>query len=243
MCMVAAVMIVFSLAACKNKDTSATEPSVIETEPTIAASAAGDVTAATEFEGTEETRASDESDVLLAPDADTAKTTVVNNNPPAPESSNSAPNKAPVTNPPAAAKPSNKPAATEPPVAETPDVQVPATEPPATEPPAAEPPVNTPEPEPAEPEAAPTEPAACQHEWNMQYYPEVGHYGDWYKMCSCGYRFQNIGEYDGHLNSVPAEDLATTHASWASNQDWIVDSPEYREWTCSKCGTVTRTQP
>lgn len=33
------------------------------------------------------------------------------------------------------------------------------------------------------------------------------------------------------------------HINYGETRDYIVDSPEYYEWVCSKCGATSDTQP
>ena len=84
---------------------------------------------------------------------------------------------------------------------------------------------------------ATTEPAGCSHDWQEVWHPEEGHYSESYVLCRCGARFNSEAEWREHTKAVPGEDLIN-HTNWCTNKDWIVDSPEYTEWVCSKCGKV-----
>lgn len=85
-------------------------------------------------------------------------------------------------------------------------------------------------------------PAACQHNWKSTYYPEVGHYTDYYIVCKCGFRCQFEYEWGAHVEANLSE-AAEKHTNWGSVRDYIVDSPGRWEWTCTKCGAVTDTKP
>lgn len=87
-----------------------------------------------------------------------------------------------------------------------------------------------------------TEPTVCQHNWQAKYYPEVGHYGEYYNVCKCGFRFGDPSEWSIHVKNAGG-DAVIYHTNWGSNRDYIVDSPERWEWVCSGCGAVTDTQP
>ena len=93
------------------------------------------------------------------------------------------------------------------------------------------------------PAETPTEPAGCQHSWNMNYYPEQGHYSEYFVVCTCGYSCQTTAQWGAHVDSFSLEEALLYHGSNASARDYIVDSPERYEWICSKCGAVTDTQP
>ena len=114
-----------------------------------------------------------------------------------------------------------------------------STEPIVTTPPATEPPVT----EPPKTETPVTEPAGCSHSWEMNYHPEEGHYGPDQCVCKCGAKFSSDTEWLTHVKSVDAVEALTNHTSYSICSDWIVDSPEYYEWVCSKCGASTTTQP
>lgn len=84
------------------------------------------------------------------------------------------------------------------------------------------------------------EPTGFLHDWQKIYYPEEGHYGEYYVVCTCGARFQNNNQWVFHVEANLSEALEY-HTSWSENRDWIVDSPERTEWVCSKCGLSTET--
>ena len=81
------------------------------------------------------------------------------------------------------------------------------------------------------------EPAGCEHSWQMFWHPEEGHYGDPYVLCTCGARFETQSGWQSHVSANLSE-AVQSHTSWCINSDWIVDSPEYTEWVCSKCEQV-----
>ena len=89
----------------------------------------------------------------------------------------------------------------------------------------------------------PDQPTACQHNWKSKYYPEEGHYTSYFVVCKCGGKFNTTEEWVSHTNNFTGEDLVLKHGSYASSRDYIVDSPERWEWTCSKCGAVSSTKP
>ena len=114
-----------------------------------------------------------------------------------------------------------------------PDVPVVPVEtvPPATQPPAI----------PMEPSV--TEPVGCQHEWQSVYHPEEGHYGDYWLVCKCGYKCKTLDEMFSHQDSFLGGADLLDHINYGETRDYIVDSPEYYEWVCSKCGVTSDTQP
>ena len=89
----------------------------------------------------------------------------------------------------------------------------------------------------------PTEPTVCQHNWQAKYYPEQGHYTEYFVICSCGQKFPTTADWIAHTNNYSGEELFLQHGSNASGRDYIIDSPERWEWVCSGCGAVTNTQP
>lgn len=157
----------------------------------------------------------------------------------------------PAASPPVAA---TEPPATEPPVipteppVEEPQPGIPAetvppvTQPPAipTEPPATEPPAVPTAPPATEPPA--TEPIGCQHTWQSVQHPEEGHYVG-YAVCKCGYRCNGANDWFSHRDSFLLEDALAYHTSYGVGEDYIVDSPAYTTWVCTKCGASSDTQP
>ena len=143
----------------------------------------------------------------------------------------------PPTEPPATETPVTQPPATEPPATEAPSIVPPVTEPPVTEPPAIEPPATDP------PATEPTEPTGCNHEWKRKYHPEEGHYSDPYVRCDCGAKFATVEAWIAHSKSFSQYDAFTYHGGWRSGKEWIIDSPEYYEWICQKCGYATLIEP
>ena len=93
------------------------------------------------------------------------------------------------------------------------------------------------------PDEEPTEPVGCQHEWKTKYHAEVGHYGDYYNVCKCGFRFNHTSEWSAHLDNFSGEELILEHTSWGSARDYIVDTPAYYDWHCTKCGEVRDVEP
>ena len=77
--------------------------------------------------------------------------------------------------------------------------------------------------------------ADCKHNWQTNYHPELGHYGDYYNLCICGFVFNDPNEWETHVMNAGA-DAPLYHTSWGSTRDYIIDSPEYTEWICTKCG-------
>ena len=89
----------------------------------------------------------------------------------------------------------------------------------------------------------PAQPTVCQHSWKSNYYPEVGHYTDYYAVCACGKKFANTSEWIAHSDSFSGTDQVLYHGSNSSGRDYIVDSPGRWDWTCTKCGAVSSTKP
>ena len=124
--------------------------------------------------------------------------------------------------------------------------QVKPTEPKPTEPKPTEPKV--PETKPAETqpshseETQATEPAACQHSWQEVHHAEKGH-EEHYIVCKCGYRCKSNAEWLAHAESYSREEQVSSHGSCGSADIYVVDSPAYTEWVCSKCGATTTTKP
>lgn len=88
-----------------------------------------------------------------------------------------------------------------------------------------------------------TEPVGCQHEWQSVYHPEEGHYGDYWLVCKCGYQCKTLDEMFSHQDSFLGGADLLDHINYGETRDYIVDSPEYYEWVCSKCGATSDTQP
>lgn len=131
------------------------------------------------------------------------------------------------TEPPVEEQQPSIPAETVPPVIQPPTIP---TEPPATEPLAV----------PVEPPA--TEPIGCQHTWQSVQHPEEGHYVG-YAVCKCGYRCNGANDWFTHRDSFCLEDALAYHTSYGVGEDYIVDSPAYTTWVCTKCGADSNTQP
>ena len=87
-----------------------------------------------------------------------------------------------------------------------------------------------------------TEPVGCQHSWQKIDHPEVGH-EEGRCVCVCGYRCASNAEWTAHVKSYSMEDALLYHTSFASSTDYVVDTPAYTEWVCSKCGAATTAQP
>ena len=119
------------------------------------------------------------------------------------------------------------PAETVPPVIQPPTIP---TEPPATEPLAV----------PVEPPA--TEPIGCQHTWQSVQHPEEGHYVG-YAVCKCGYRCNGANAWFSHRDRFCLEDALAYHPSYGVGEEYIVDTPAYTTWVCTKCGADSNTQP
>lgn len=142
-----------------------------------------------------------------------------------------------------------EPPTTEPPVIPTePPVQEPQpsipdeTVPPVTQPPTipTEAPATEPPTVPTDPPA--TEPIGCQHIWQSVQHPEEGHYVG-YAVCKCGYRCNGANDWFSHRDSFSLEDALAYHTSYGVGEDYIVDSPAYITWVCTKCGAASDTQP
>lgn len=82
----------------------------------------------------------------------------------------------------------------------------------------------------------------CLHEWKMKYYPEKGHYSESFCVCKCGWRFEDPKEWIEHVKANLSE-AVDKHTSWTTGKDYIIESPERREWICQKCGEVSETEP
>ena len=121
------------------------------------------------------------------------------------------------------------PAETVPPIIPTEPPTIP-TEAPATEPPAV----------PTDPPA--TKPIGCQHIWQSVQHPEEGHYVG-YAVCKCGYRCNGANDWFSHRDSFSLEEALAYHTSYGVGEDYIVDSPAYTTWVCTKCGDTSDTQP
>lgn len=149
----------------------------------------------------------------------------------------------PPTEPPATETPivPAGPSVTEPPIIPTEPPAIP-TEPPATELPAVptEPPATEPLAVPVEPPA--TEPIGCQHTWQSVQHPEEGHYVG-YAVCKCGYRCNGANDWFAHRDSFCLEDALAYHTSYGVGEEYIVDTPAYTAWVCTKCGADSNTQP
>ena len=150
------------------------------------------------------------------------------------------------TEPPVEEQQPSIPAETVPPVIQPPTIP---TEPPAipTEPPSTEPPAIPTEPPATEPLAVPveppaTEPIGCQHTWQSVQHPEEGHYVG-YAVCKCGYRCNGANDWFSHRDSFCLEDALVYHTSYGVGEEYIVDSPAYTTWVCTKCEATSDTQP
>ena len=86
------------------------------------------------------------------------------------------------------------------------------------------------------------DPATCEHEWKRKYHAEVGHYSEPYVVCKCGFRCSSQAEWIVHVENNLAE-AVDKHTSWSTGKDYIVDTPAYYDWHCTKCGTVTDVEP
>lgn len=87
-----------------------------------------------------------------------------------------------------------------------------------------------------------TEPVGCQHEWEKKYHAQVGHYGDYYNVCKCGWRFDDPKDWETHVMEAGAE-AVFYHTSWCSAREYIIDTPAYYEWICAECGETRDTEP
>ena len=135
------------------------------------------------------------------------------------------------------------PTATEPPATQPAVVVPPAvvsTQPPETEPAVTNPPAT--EPATSQPPATEPVPVTCQHDWQTVYHEEVGH-KEYYCGCACGAKFLTDNEWWSHAKSYSAEEAILYHGGYASGSEWVVDTPAYTEWVCSKCGATSDTQP
>lgn len=92
-----------------------------------------------------------------------------------------------------------------------------------------------------EPPTEPT-PTECSHTWQETYHEEVGH-DEGRAVCACGERFANSTEWYTHLKSYSAVDAILYHGYYGTGSDYIIDTPAYTEWVCSRCGEVRDTQP
>ncbi|MBP3674056.1 MAG: hypothetical protein J6J18_09540 [Oscillospiraceae bacterium] len=124
------------------------------------------------------------------------------------------------------------------------DTEPPATQPVVTTPPAEPAPTETAATEPAAPQPPATEPAptVCQHDWQTVYHEEVSH-KEYYCACPCGAKFSSNEAWSAHSQSYSAEEAILYHGGYASGSEWVVDTPAYSTWICSKCGAVSDTQP
>ena len=129
--------------------------------------------------------------------------------------------------------PETKPAETTP--------QVKPTEPKPTEPNPTEPKVPETQPSHSE-ETEATKPTTCQHSWQEVHHAEKGH-EETVVVCACGYRCKTTSEWIAHTNSYSSEDAVLYHGSNSSSKGYVVDSPAYTEWVCSKCGAATTSKP
>lgn len=129
--------------------------------------------------------------------------------------------------------PETKPAETTP--------QVKPTEPKPTEPKPTEPKVPETQPSHSE-ETQATKPAACQHSWQEVYHAEKGH-EEHYVVCACGYRCKSNSDWIAHTKNYSKEEMVLNHGSSSSADIYVVDSPAYTEWVCSKCGAATTSKP
>lgn len=93
-----------------------------------------------------------------------------------------------------------------------------------------------------DPVPAETAPTGCQHEWQEVHHEEVG-YTEWMGQCVCGFTFKDPDEWIAHTKSYSAVDAVLYHGSWHDHWEYIVDTPAYTEWVCSKCGEVSETEP
>lgn len=91
-------------------------------------------------------------------------------------------------------------------------------------------------------ETAATEPTVCQHSWQTVDHPEEGH-DEIYDVCDCGARFKTTSEWIAHSQSFSHAEALMNHGGHGTANIYVVDSPAYTEWVCSKCGAVTTTQP
>ena len=87
-----------------------------------------------------------------------------------------------------------------------------------------------------------TKPTTCQHSWQEVHHAEKGH-EETFVVCKCGYRCKSSTEWIAHKNSYSAEDALLSHTSYGDTTSYVVDSPAYTEWVCSKCGAATTTKP
>ena len=115
------------------------------------------------------------------------------------------------------------------------------TEPKPTEPKPTEPKVPETQPSHSE-ENETTAPTACQHSWQEVHHAEKGH-EEMYDVCDCGARFKSTSEWIAHKNSYSAEDALMYHGGHGTATIYVVDSPAYTEWVCSKCGAATTSKP
>ena len=64
-----------------------------------------------------------------------------------------------------------------------------------------------------------------------------------YAVCKCGYRCNGADDWFSHRDSFSLEDALVYHTSYGVGEDYIVDSPAYTTWVCTKCGDTSDTQP
>ena len=115
------------------------------------------------------------------------------------------------------------------------------TEPKPTEPKPTEPKVPETQPSHSE-ETEATKPTTCQHSWQEEHQAEKGH-EEHYVVCKCGYRCKSESAWAAHAKNYSDEDALLYHTSWGTTDSYVVDSPAYTEWVCSKCGATTTTKP
>ena len=124
---------------------------------------------------------------------------------------------------------------------------------PETKPAETTPQVKPTEPKPTEPKVPETQPShseenettaptTCQHSWQEVHHAEKGH-EETFVVCKCGYRCKSTTEWIAHNNSYSAEDALLYHTSYGDTTSYVVDSPAYTEWVCSKCGAATTSKP
>ena len=87
-----------------------------------------------------------------------------------------------------------------------------------------------------------TAPTTCQHSWQEVHHAEKGH-EETFVVCDCGYRCSSTAEWTAHKKNYDSVEALTNHGGNGSANIYVVDTPAYTEWVCSKCGTSTTTQP
>ena len=127
-----------------------------------------------------------------------------------------------------------KPLETQPADPEPLETQPSETQPTETEPAETEPPQQE------ETQPVQTEPPGCAHEWVSIHHPEEGH---WVAgvACDCGWTVYGdpaelTSLWNAHSASFPALESLLSHGGYGSVDQWIVDSPAYKEWVCAHCG-------